>query len=125
MLFLQDNERIMFTSTLAEEKNELALVCVALLGCIVGLLCGVMGIVALKNNKRKKGKAAKLNAALSGENVGAVGDNKFTSADYQVIDFYIDMWSGGVRLKICCQKVVITGLGILFSTRRATVIDVS
>ena len=73
----QDNERIMFTSTLAEEKNELALVCVALLGCIVGLLCGVLGIVALKKNKKKKGKAAKLNAALSGE-------ENFTSLDYQV-----------------------------------------
>ncbi|XP_063714481.1 receptor-type tyrosine-protein phosphatase N2-like [Symsagittifera roscoffensis] len=72
----EDNERIMFTSTLAEEKNELALVCVALLGCIVGLLCGVLGIVALKKNKKKKGKAAKLNAALSGE-------ENFTSLDYQ------------------------------------------
>ena len=70
----------MFTSTLAEEKSELALICVALLGCIVGLLSGVLGILALKNNKKKKSKANKLNAALSGQNA----DRDFPAVDYQV-----------------------------------------
>lgn len=78
----EENERIMFTSTLAEEKSELALICVALLGCIVGLLSGVLGILALKNSKKKKNKADKLNAALSGDN-GPTGTRDFPAVDYQ------------------------------------------
>ena len=83
----------MFTSTLAEEKSELALICVALLGCIVGLLSGVLGILALKNSKKKKNKAAKLNAALSGEAVG----RDFPAVDYQVRSLLISFpafWLG-------------------------------